>query len=635
MAALCKKRCFYEKEIAQRPAGSQHDALSVPDVGFCGRRAAWGGYSSGTSTAQELDAENDVPADHRIEVSSGEELITAVNAINAGSGEYEIVLTNDIEVNQRVSFSNRNVILTVCSEGTQHAIRHTDLLMGSSNVTSWFRCEGMTVTFRNVAFQNEANFSSSYPYCYALISVVESAQLTLDHCLIDGGGGSSYSCKALNLWSNSSATLVDTTIQNCYTLNGDGCGGAGVYLYSSSLIMDHSTITDCSAIDTIGGNYYGGGGVLLYYGPASLTMENGSTITRCHTDGNGGGINVCTSKATITISPDSQIYNNTAYIDDPDGYSSGSDIFIKGGSITLPDVAAQNLTSADGHKIDGWYSDKNKDRYGQTKHVDALTDLSLNESLLGIVASYAVYDIAFDYSTTEGETDTCHAYKDAAAANGIVVAPTGDKVYLTYTGTALVPAADEALYWDVKDDAGTSVAVTPASGSTPAYFTMPEKPIGNKVTVTPTVVKVSDLPAAPGDIPSGDGGSGGSGDSGAAGIVAGALIGGATYLVGTDLWLNHLYGFIPENRIQLAEALWNKADCPAPVSAELYPDIDEDDTDAQAAARWCVEQGLMKDYSSTDKDGSEEVTFKPCGYVFRPQAIKAWYDLEKLLNEQQ
>ena len=43
----------------------------------------------------------------------------------------------------------------------------------------------------------------------------------------------------------------------------------------------------------------------------------------------------------------------------------------------------------------------------------------------------------------------------------------------------------------------------------------------------------------------------------------------------------------------------------------------------------------MKDYHETDKDGNEEVTFKPYRYMFRPQAIKAWYDLEKLLNEQQ
>lgn len=119
------------------------------------------------------------------------------------------------------------------------------------------------------------------------------------------------------------------------------------------------------------------------------------------------------------------------------------------------------------------------------------------------------------------------------------------------------------------------------------------------------------------------------------GIATGVFVSGATYLIGTNLWLNAIYDFVPTNRIQLAVALWNKADCPAPVSTELYPDIDADDTDAQAAARWCVEQGLMKDYHETDKDGNEEVTFKPYRYMFRPQAIKAWYDLEKLLNEQQ
>ena len=120
-----------------------------------------------------------------------------------------------------------------------------------------------------------------------------------------------------------------------------------------------------------------------------------------------------------------------------------------------------------------------------------------------------------------------------------------------------------------------------------------------------------------------------------AGIATGVFVSGATYLIGTNIWLNAIYDFVPTNRIQLAVALWNKADCPAPVSTELYPDIDADDTDAQAAARWCVEQGLMKDYHETDKDGNEEVTFKPYRYMFRPQAIKAWHDLEALQREQQ
>ena len=63
--------------------------------------------------------------------------------------------------------------------------------------------------------------------------------------------------------------------------------------------------------------------------------------------------------------------------------------------------------------------------------------------------------------------------------------------------------------------------------------------------------------------------------------------------------------------------------------------IDEDDTDAQAAARWCVEQDLMKDFARTNSDGTQTVKFKPYDYVFRPQSLVKWYKLEKLLNEQQ
>lgn len=129
--------------------------------------------------------------------------------------------------------------------------------------------------------------------------------------------------------------------------------------------------------------------------------------------------------------------------------------------------------------------------------------------------------------------------------------------------------------------------------------------------------------------------AGGSGDGGAGAVVAGALLGGAGYLLGTRLWLESTFGFVPANRIELAMALWKRADCPAPVITELYPDIDEDDTDAQAAARWCVEQDLMKDFARTNSDGTQTVKFKPYDYVFRPQSLVKWYKLEKLLNEQQ
>ena len=146
------------------------------------------------------------------------------------------------------------------------------------------------------------------------------------------------------------------------------------------------------------------------------------------------------------------------------------------------------------------------------------------------------------------------------------------------------------------------------------------------------------LTAQWGDVPPVEPGTpagGGSGDGGAGVVVAGALLGGAGYLLGTRLWLESTFGFVPANRIELAMALWKRADCPAPVSTELYPDIDEDDTDAQAAARWCVEQDLMKDFARTNSDGTQTVKFKPYDYVFRPQSLVKWYKLEKLLNEQQ
>ena len=150
-----------------------------------------------------------------------------------------------------------------------------------------------------------------------------------------------------------------------------------------------------------------------------------------------------------------------------------------------------------------------------------------------------------------------------------------------------------------------------------------------------TLTANTTLTAQWGDVPPVEPAGGGSGDGGAGAVVAGALLGGAGYLLGTRLWLESTFGFVPANRIELAMALWKRADCPTPVSTELYPDIDEDDTDAQAAARWCVEQDLMKDFARTNSDGTQTVKFRPYDYVFRPQSLVKWYKLEKLLNEQQ
>lgn len=191
----------------------------------------------------------------------------------------------------------------------------------------------------------------------------------------------------------------------------------------------------------------------------------------------------------------------------------------------------------------------------------------------------------------------------------------------------------------VAENKTVTLAAAPAPAQEGVYFLGWDDENGKRYDAAATITLTANTTltaqwedTTPGGGSSGDGGSG---DGGAGAVVAGALLGGAGYLLGTRLWLEGTFGFVPSNRIELAMALWKRADCPAPVSTELYPDIDEDDTDAQAAARWCVEQDLMKDFARTNSDGTQTVKFKPYDYVFRPQSLVKWYKLEKLLNEQQ
>ena len=189
----------------------------------------------------------------------------------------------------------------------------------------------------------------------------------------------------------------------------------------------------------------------------------------------------------------------------------------------------------------------------------------------------------------------------------------------------------------VAENETVKLAAAPAPAQEGVYFLGWEDGNGKQYNADATITLTANttLTAQWGDVPPVEPAGGGSGDGGAGVVVAGALLGGAGYLLGTRLWLESTFGFVPANRIELAMALWKRADCPAPVSTELYPDIDEDDTDAQAAARWCVEQDLMKDFARTNSDGTQTVKFKPYDYVFRPQSLVKWYKLEKLLNEQQ
>ena len=102
-------------------------------------------------------------------------------------------------------------------------------------------------------------------------------------------------------------------------------------------------------------------------------------------------------------------------------------------------------------------------------------------------------------------------------------------------------------------------------------------------------------------------------------VVIGAAAGAIIYEAGTGIYrVINMPGIpMPSNRIELAELLWEHAGKPEPVSTALYSDIDEGDTDAQKAAHWAVEQGLMK-------DDSEKNTFNPYFPVGKLRTCLTW-----------
>ena len=111
-------------------------------------------------------------------------------------------------------------------------------------------------------------------------------------------------------------------------------------------------------------------------------------------------------------------------------------------------------------------------------------------------------------------------------------------------------------------------------------------------------------------------------------VIGGALLVGGLHQLGTELWLIHHLPkgtAIPETRIELAEVLWKDAGQPAPAAEAAYTDIDTDDTDAQQAAQWAIENELMTLRSSEHPD-----KFDPHVPVSTVKAIRAWKKAQQM-----
>lgn len=185
---------------------------------------------------------------------------------------------------------------------------------------------------------------------------------------------------------------------------------------------------------------------------------------------------------------------------------------------------------------------------------------------------------------------------DASVPSGSAV-PVGETVHLTAT----VPEGQHFIGWTVKvggeeQKADTFLTTPDADDPTKVTFIMPDADV--EVTAT-----FADDPIGP-DGPDPVGPSDTGNIQGAiSAVVIGAAAGAIIYEAGTGIYrVINMPGIpMPSNRIELAELLWEHAGKPEPVSTALYSDIDEGDTDAQKAARWAVEQDLMKDDADNNK----------------------------------
>lgn len=186
---------------------------------------------------------------------------------------------------------------------------------------------------------------------------------------------------------------------------------------------------------------------------------------------------------------------------------------------------------------------------------------------------------------------------DASVPSGSTVpVPKNKIVHLTATAPG-----QHFISWTVKvggeeQKADTFLKTPDESDPTKVTFIMPDASV--EVTAT-----FADDPIGP-DGPDPVGPSDTGNIQGAiSAVVIGAAAGAIIYEAGTGIYrVINMPGIpMPSNRIELAELLWEHAGKPEPVSTALYSDIDEGDTDAQKAARWAVEQDLMKDDADNNK----------------------------------
>lgn len=280
----------------------------------------------------------------------------------------------------------------------------------------------------------------------------------------------------------------------------------------------------------------------------------------------------------------------------------GSDASVPSGS-TVPVDATVHLTAIapDGQHFTGWTvkvgdEEQKADTFlTPDKNDPTKATFTMPSKNVEVTANFAS-NPTLNPTLRVGDhvTATIEGSDASVPSDSTVPVPKNKIVHLTATAPGQHFISWTVLVGGEKQKADTFLTTPDENDPTKVTFTMPDKNVEVKATFAEDPIPEPD-PVGPSDT--------GNIQGAISAVVVGAAAGAIIYEAGTGIYrVINMPGIpMPSNRIELAELLWEHAGKPEPVSTALYSDIDEGDTDAQKAARWAVEQDLMKDDADNNK----------------------------------
>lgn len=408
--------------------------------------------------------------------------------------------------------------------------------------------------------------------------------------------------------------ITDGTNLNNTTLNCDQITiGSAETSTTVSNITTNADVTVASGSAIKGGTFSGdvSGTGTIEGGTFTGTVDSSVTVT--------GGVfaneptNIAASKAKVTVTGGATVNNLK---NDGNDESRSSTVTV----VTGKEQTIQLSAEIEGRTFYGW------------KETAGSNDPTLNPDSSITIHENDETERTFTPVVVMNEKDLTAAGESkitGVTVTSLLYYPVNDAGEITGEGSAERPTEDGSyilvamLELSSQEPSENGIALF-AAENTDLSRVVEQDGIGYYVPESLTVERITNGEDVPSDTGSGDSGAGGA----AVAVIGGAAIGGAAYLIGTQVYLTSVLpegASIPTNRQQLADLLWTAAGKPQPASTALFTDISAEAADSQKAARWCVEQGLLKDTGST---------FKPDKHTFRPQVIKAWNDLQAKLNPQ-